>query len=348
MVAAVLVLGAGYLSSGRGRSPEPPAAATGAWSGTPQLVASIPAHQGPARAVAFAPDGAWLATGGQDGVIRLTSGGDLGTVVSSATDDGWVLGLAWSPDGTALATATSGGTVAVHPVAVSAGGGAGPDVAPATVAIAAHPGTTAEAVAWSPTGDTLASAGGDGQVRLWRPDGTPIRNLAGTAAGDAQLAVAWSPDGARVAAGGKDRMLRVWDAGSGQLLASFDHPDWVRSIDWSPDGRRLATSSPDGISRAWLLDAGDGQVSAQLDAGSDLTGPTRWSPDGLRLAAGTVDGQVVVWDAATGRELARTPSPEGDSGARAVVALCWAAPGADRLAVGRQDGAVEIWAGQSA
>ncbi len=347
VVVLALVLGAGYLSSRRGDSTGPPAVASGSWTSTPNLAASAAAHQGPVRAAAYAPDGAWLATGGQDGVVRLALADDPATVVSTASESGWVLGLAWSPDGTALASASSDGTVAVHPLAVPAGGGAGPAVAAASVAVAAHPGTTAEAVAWSPTGDTLASAGGDGQVRLWRPDGTPIRNLAGMSpegnpVKDAQLTVAWSPDGTRVAAGGKDGVLRVWEAASGHLLASLQHPDWVRSIDWAPDGHRLATSSPDGISRVWDLDDG-GQQSAQLDVGVDLTGPTRWSPDGLRLAAGTMDGQVVVWDPATGRELARTAAPDGGSDARAVVALAWAAPGGDRLAVGRQDGTVEIW-----
>ncbi len=352
VVVLALVLGVGYLSSRRGGSTEQPATSSAAWTSTPQLVASAAAHQGPARAAAYAPDGAWLATGGQDGVVRLTPADDPATVVSTASENGWVLGLAWSPDGSALATAISDGTVAVHPVAVPAGGGTGPDVAAPAVVIAAHPGTTAEAVAWSPAGDTLASAGGDGQVRLWRPDGTPIRNLAGVssegdqAVGEAQLTVAWSPDGSRVAAGGKDGVLRVWEAGSGQLVASLTQPDWIRSVDWAPDGTRLATSSPDGVSRVWGL--ARGEVTAELALGADATGPTRWSPDGLRLAAGTVTGQVVVWDPATGRELSRTSDAGGGSDVRAVVALAWVAPGGDRLAVGRQDGAVDIWADQGA
>jgi len=355
LVAAIMiVLAVGYASSRRGGDPPPPAS-SGAWTAAPQLVESVAAHQGPARAVAFSPDATRLATGGQDEVLRLAPADEPGTVAAVAEEDGWVLGLAWSPDGTALATATGEGTVAVHTVDAPAGGGAGLDRAGPQVTITAHPGTTAEAVAWSPTGDTLASAGGDGQVRLWRPDGTPIRNLAGDSpggeqgAGQAQLAVAWSPDGANVAAGGKDGVLRVWDAGSGRLLASLGHPDWVRSVEWSPDGRHLATSSPDGVSRVWSLD-GAGRVTAQIDAGADLTGPTRWSPDGLHLAAGLVDGPVVVWDPASGRELARSPVPDGDGdgGAAAVVALAWLGPGGDRLAVGRQGGTVEIWAGESA
>ncbi|MEZ5406964.1 MAG: serine/threonine-protein kinase [Acidimicrobiales bacterium] len=348
---AGLVLGVGYLSSLRSDRADPPAAATGAWTSTPALVASAPAHEGPVRAVAFAPDGAWLATGGQDGVLRLAPAGDPGTAVAIATGEGWVLGLAWSPDGTALATASSTGSVTVRPVADPAGPGSAPEPAPApTTVIAAHPGSTAEAVAWSPDGGTLASAGGDGQVRLWRPDGTPIRNLAtGSAGGDQQarppqLAVGWSPDGSRVAAGGKDGVLRVWDAASGQLLASLALPDWVRSIDWSPDGRNLATSSPDGVSRVVSPDGG--QVTAERAVGVDLTGPTRWSPDGRRLAAGTVTGQMVVWDPATGDELARAGTAGGEEGTdRAVLAVAWA-PAGDRVVVGRQDGSVDIWAGE--
>ena len=175
-------------------------------------------------------------------------------------------------------------------------------------------------------------------MQLWSPAGELRRTLPGSES--AQLAVGWSPDGTRVAAGGKDGVLRVWDAADGRLLTSLIHPDWVRSVEWSPAGDRLASSGADGISRVWNLAADE--VTAQLDLGADLTGPTRWSPDGSLLAAGTVDGDLVIWDPRGGTERART---RGEPGGGAVLALSWSPDGA-RLVAGRQDGTVEVWAGQ--
>src|SRR3954463_488142 len=78
-------------------------------------------------------------------------------------------------------------------------------------------GGAVDSVSWSPDGQTLATAGEDGTIRLWDPaSGSLLRAIA--AHGAHVVSIAWSPDGRTLASGSSEGGLKTWRAESGELI----------------------------------------------------------------------------------------------------------------------------------
>jgi WD40 repeat protein len=210
------------------------------------------------------------------------------------------------------------------------------------------------AVAWSPDGKRLASAGGDpagksGELKVWdlvtgKEQFTPAANT------DYPVStVAWSPDGKRLAWGGgrisgfRNNLpgeIRIWDArDGGKILNLRGHTGLVHAVAWSPDGRRLASaggeSGPPGQAKIW--DAADGKELFDLRGHKHEVNSVSWSPDGPQLATASADGTLKIWGAATGKEV-RTLRGHG----LAVYEARWS-PNGEQLASIGADRAARIW-----
>jgi WD40 repeat protein len=168
------------------------------------------------------------------------------------------------------------------------------------------------ALAFSPNGGRLASAGADGTLRIWNV-GNTRKALSREIGAGAVFSLAFAPDGARIATAGQDHIIRIWDSGDGHLIHELTgHANWVLSVTFSPDGSRLVSASADQTVRVW--DPVRGRELLSLRGPRDRVHGVAFSPDGRSIAAASADGVVRVWEtspAAQATENARTTAALG-------------------------------------
>ncbi len=161
------------------------------------------------------------------------------------------------------------------------------------------------AVAFSPDGSRMVSAGADKVIKVWdRQSLRAVLTLRGHAA--AVTAVAFRPDGRRLASGSTDGSVRIWDTVSGEMVRAWQgHAGPVTGLAFDPSGRRLVSTAKgeplSGELKLW--DASHGDTLAAQPC-TDLLAAVAFSPDGRFLVTPAAhNGKVIVWDAATFKEI---------------------------------------------
>jgi WD40 repeat protein len=285
--------------------------------------------------------------------------------------------LAYSPDGSRIATAEDDGTVRQWESATGK---------PVGSPIKGHS-DAVTAVAFTPDGQTIASTSFDGTMRLFNADTGKALNPNPVSVGSSLTSVAVSPNGGTVITGGGDDTLRSWDPRTGQLTGTkhvftnrqvaisdvtFDRggallavssvdgsieiidtttanphapcmsvqgdgPTPVYRIAFSPDGHTIASGSND--LELWNADTSNNTRTIQVGARKiNSVGAVAFSPDGRRIATGRNDGAVQLWDADTGTQLGETLT-----GHTSGVFGAAFSPDGRQLATASMDGTLRLW-----
>jgi WD40 repeat protein len=339
------------------------------WDGASgQEVARI-GLDGEIHALAISPDATRIVLGANypDTRVRLwdvRAGKPIAVMQRHANT---ITSLAFSPDGTRIASASWDQTVqlwdgkTLQPIATLRG----------------HTAPVGE-VLFSPDSQHLISTCQDGAVRLVDAQTGELRAVL---LGHADLPHAvFSRDGALLMTVASDGSLRLWDVKQHQRSILRGHTGFVYDVAFGPDGEQVASAAWDGTARLWDATTGrqtgllkhetkivtsaaygcDGRRLATVERGR---GPTLWdvgsrkaarawrapagywgadtraalNPAGTLLAAGCAEGPVRLWDVAGGQELGQLRGHEGCS---IDVAF---APGGNRLATAGEDGTVRLW-----
>lgn len=257
--------------------------------------------------LAWSPDGKMIAMseypdagGNNDAVIYEAQTGKV--MARCSVLNGFLNQLTWSPDSRLLAIA-GGDDVEIFNVSSQQKMLAYPSsLAPGTF-------QSSNVVAWSPDGNTIASAAAKNghSLQFWDAHtGAPLHYFLGSKS----YVAAWSPDGKAIVTGNPfTQAPQVLDSSTGQVLLTcqaklptlgmpsslYGTSPSPHTISWSPDSTSIAVATDQNQVQIW--DVATQKLAYTYTGHSGPVSAVAWSPDGSRIASASYDKTVRVWQA---------------------------------------------------
>jgi WD40 repeat protein/Flp pilus assembly protein TadD len=234
----------------------------------------------PVRAIAFHPDGAWLATGCADSFAHVWEW--LPGKQAPLVHQNYVNSVGFSPGGRHLITGSDDQQARIWDLPLSCQRG-----------IPLVKSNSALSLAYLDPSLVCASP----RTRISGSQGRPIPYWVRE-----YLCAAFSPDGRLVVTGGHDNLARVWEVATGrQVGKALPHQNWVRAVAFAPDNRRVLTGSHDMTARLWDVETGE-QLCPALHHASEIVA-VAISPDGTKGLTGSSDKTARLWNLNTGEAI---------------------------------------------
>jgi len=301
------------------------------------FVHAFTGHEGPVGSISYSPDGRLIASGSEDGTVRIWDArtGD-NTLPPLRSDSASISHIVFSPTGKSVAAGSARGGIFVwtllsgratlqqlrgheHHVCSIAFSANGMLLASASFDRTVHlwnPETGQKLAVWkyffvtmftgvafSPDGTILAAVSLTGTVYLWdTASKEEVCCLNGTHL-DVFKKVCISPDGSKLVTAGLRQYITIYDLETKTVDAEFySSYGEVRSVQFLPDGRLLVLSKQDRA-RLWITPLKTNQASVTLVEGpEDQFNAACISPDGFHVASASSDHTVRIWNAGGGQE----------------------------------------------
>ncbi|RKU22597.1 hypothetical protein C6500_03595 [Candidatus Poribacteria bacterium] len=252
------------------------------WNLRNGTAATLGRHDDTVNSIAFSPDGRFLASGGDDYVLKLWNVKHKHLVATHdhITDRlrSQVKAVTFSPNGKMIAT---GGR---HAKLWDA------NTRNEIVTFKHH--DWVWAVAFSNDGRLLATGDNRGQVTVWDLQSHRVVTQL-HADSEAVYTVQFSPDAQILAGAGYEGNVKLWTVPDWKPHGTLTSNSTISEISFSPDSRTLAATSHTSI-HLWTIRAGEHIVS--LTGHTDWIRTTTFSPNGSTLISSGIDGTIRIWD----------------------------------------------------